>query len=436
MTLDQLKSLFVQAGCTKLYAKPLSPNDNSKNQVYFGPGFQALNLFPTQEIAADSSTKHAIFKAKMNFGWLQSNGTVAEAPGAQLILYPQYPEVRFSGFLKSCMAPPSDLMTGRDAGRILFLGVSRERRVVGFVVDPATSIANEFNQISETPTLGVFHELPLVETESAAASRAILLAELGRVHRLGWIDSKQLDSDGRLKGCTAPQCGGFTLEAELGIPKNSQAEPDFHGWEVKQYAVTNLDRIESAKPITLLTPEPDGGIYGEHGLETFVRKFGYPDMHGRADRLNFGGRHLLGVRCERSRMTMQLLGYDAEEDKITDAGGSIALISDTGDVAASWSFNKILEHWSRKHAKAVYVPSNRRDEPTRQYRYGRRVRLCERTDALRLLKAFASGTVYYDPGMKLEQASTSRPRRKPRSQFRVASRKIAALYESVEIAEI
>jgi hypothetical protein len=36
---------------------------------------------------------------------------------------------------------------------------------------------------------------------------------LQRINQLGWIDSKQLDSDGALKPCLAPQCGGFTLEA-------------------------------------------------------------------------------------------------------------------------------------------------------------------------------------------------------------------------------
>jgi len=45
MNLAQLKGMFVARGCTRLYAKPLAANDNSKNQVYFGPGFNALNLF-------------------------------------------------------------------------------------------------------------------------------------------------------------------------------------------------------------------------------------------------------------------------------------------------------------------------------------------------------------------------------------------------------
>ena len=47
---------------------------------------------------------------------------------------------------------------------------------------------------------------------------------MSRVHGLGWIDSKQLDSDGQLKPCTAPQCGGFTLEAELDLKPRENAK--------------------------------------------------------------------------------------------------------------------------------------------------------------------------------------------------------------------
>ena len=36
MNLTNLKSLFINNGCKKVYVKTLAPNDNSKNQVYFG----------------------------------------------------------------------------------------------------------------------------------------------------------------------------------------------------------------------------------------------------------------------------------------------------------------------------------------------------------------------------------------------------------------
>jgi len=436
MNLTQLKGMFVAGGCIKLFAKPLAANDNSKNQVYFGPGFNALNLFPNTGIFADSSPKNPIFKARLQFAWMLADGRVTEAPNAQLILYPQYPEVRFSGFLLGCKSAPSDLMAGRMEGRILFLGVTSTRGVVGFVVSAASEIAGEYRTLGHHLTDGVFAELALPSIPSGEDSRGLLLAALHRIHGKGWIDSKQLDSHRQLKPCNAPQCGGFTLEAELNIPKNSDAEPDFLGWEVKQYAVEDFDRIESAKAITLMTPEPTGGYYKEHNAEAFVRKFGYVDKMGRSDRMNFGGRHFFGRRCPPTGLTMQLNGYDAGTGKITDPAGAIALVSDKGEVAAEWDFGKILEHWSHKHTKAVYVPSKCRTDPQRQYSYGNKVRLAQKTDSLRLLAAFANGGVYYDPGIKLENVTIGEPKTKKRSQFRVASRDITALYETVETVEV
>jgi hypothetical protein len=434
MKLVQFKALFVKAGCTRLYAKPLAENDNSKNQVYFGPGFNALNLFPNTGIFPDSSPKNPIFKAKLRFGWLQRNGQIADAPGAQLILYPQYPEVRFSGFLKGCKLAPSDLMAGRIVGRVLFLGVASNRQIVGFAVGRDSQIAKEFLSLGLEPKAGIFVELDLPTIPSGDDSRSKLLSELHRVNQLGWIDSKQLDSRGALKPCNAPQCGGFTLEAELGIPKNSDAEPDFFGWEIKQHNVANFDRVE-AGTITLMTPEPSGGFYKEQGAEAFIRKFGYADKNDVPDRLNFGGVHRVGQRHDTTHLTMKLDGYDAARGRITDADGCIALVSDAGEVAASWVFGKILEHWSHKHSKAAYVPSQCRTAPSRQYAYGHKVRLAEGTDSLKLLVALAGGEVYYDPGIKLEHAST-KPEVKRRSQFRVSSKNISALYGSVELVKV
>jgi hypothetical protein len=435
VTLTELEQLFADAGCERLYAKPLAENDNSKNQVYFGPGFEAVNLFPNQGIVADESGKsNSIFKAKLDFGWMQESGEIAPAPGAQLILYPQYPEVRFSGFLRGCNAPPSSLMRLRAQGRVLFLGVSVREQVLGFVIGADTPAAKEYSARFPVPTIGVFTELPLPHVMSELATRIALLRELRRISNAGWIDSKQLGNDGLILPCTAPQCGGFTLEAELGIPKNSKSGPDFHGWEVKQHNVSNFNRIQSG-PITLMTPEPNGGYYKEEGPIAFVRKFGYPDKRGRPDRINFGGIHKAGVRHDSTHLTLRLLGYDTAKHAITDAGGAIELVADSGAVAASWNFAGLLKHWTRKHARAVYVPSQCQNQPRRQYRYGSKVRLAMRTDFLKFLKAMADGAIYYDPGIKVEGASKV-AKVKRRSQFRVSSRDIPRLYEAVELVNL
>jgi hypothetical protein len=446
MNLTQLKSLFVEAGCTRLYAKPLAENDNSKNQVYFAGAVEALSVFPSHEIIAENTkTDGPTFKAWLNFYWLSDTGALYRAPKAKLILYPQYPEVRFSGFLLGCKSGPSALMADRDrakslspvqkrqlVGRVLFLGVTPDKRVIGYVAAGNSEIAAEFRAKTFPSVFVVFSEVELPSVVGEDESRRLLLAELRRIHQLGWIDSKQLDSDGNVKPCRAPQCGGFTLEAEFGIPKNSDADPDFRGWEIKQHAVDDFARIESAKPITMMTPEPDGGFYKDADPEAFIRKFGYADKKGRVDRINFGGRHYVGERCLPTGLLITLDGFDIIEGVITDAKGAIKLVSDTGEVAASWSFAKILGHWSNKHRKAVYVPSMRQILTEWQYSYGHTVRLAQGTDSLRLLKAFASGTMYYDPGIKLENASSIDAKSKKRSQFRVASRDVGTLYQSIE----
>lgn len=435
MNISHLKAMYVRAGANKLYAKPLAENDNSKNQVYFGPGFHALNLFPSEDIVPDKSVKNPIFKAKLHFGWFLPDGRIAHAPGAQLILYPQYPEVRFSGFLRSCQAAPSGLMASRAEGRILFLGVTPDRDVIGYVVGADSEIAAEFNRLKARVTTGVFVEIGLPAIPCENESRQKLLEELGRIRRLGWIDSKQLDSSGQITPCRAQQCGGFTLEAEMGIPKNSSAEPDYLGWEIKQHAATSISRLSYAGRITLMTPEPTGGFYKNRGVVEFVRKYGYPDKCGRPDRLNFGGIHCVGRRQSTTGLTMKIIGYDETAGIITDVDGEIVLVGDDGEVAASWSFCGLLAHWSRKHMRAAYVPSVVRKIPRWQYSYGSHVRLAQGTDSVRFLAAFSAGAVYYDPGIKLEHVSTA-PKEKRRSQFRVALKSIDALYEKVEVVKV
>src|SRR5947209_5977292 len=96
--LEQLLAAFSGYGCKRLYIKELAENDNSKNQVYLGPDFQAVNILPNTGIYAEPG-KEGLMKANLDFAWINGEGHLNIAPHAKLILYPQYPEVRFSGFL-------------------------------------------------------------------------------------------------------------------------------------------------------------------------------------------------------------------------------------------------------------------------------------------------------------------------------------------------
>ena len=142
MNLQNPKKLFIDNGCQKLYVKKLSPNDNSKNQVYLGGSFEILNIFPLSEIKTEEAGDWNMerFKASINFSWISDDGNIYPAPNSQLILYPKYPEVRFSGFLKKCENPPSELMTQRLADRLLFLSISDKGKILGYVTDQAQKL--------------------------------------------------------------------------------------------------------------------------------------------------------------------------------------------------------------------------------------------------------------------------------------------------------
>lgn len=408
----------------------LEINGLSKHQPYLG-GNNIFNLFPTSDIVAVSpgDWKRERFKATVDFAWVDESGNLCNAPGAQFILYPKYPEVRFSGFLKYCPGAPSDLMIIREAGRLLFLSVSPDGRILGFVTSPGSALADEVRKIKSEPE-GVFQTFTLTGIDT----RGVLLAELERIHRLGWIVSKRLDRYGNNMACDAPNCGGYTLEAELGITPNGYSEPDFMGWEIKQYGVDNLLKPGSAV-ITLMTPEPTEGLYVSEGVEYFIRTYGYPDQQGREDRLNFGGVHKTGIVHARTQLNMQLVGFDVVSGKIRSAGGRIALIDRAGNEAAAWSFAALLEHWNRKHNQACYVPSQAITKPERQYQYGSQVTLGVETDFQLFLQQMALGNIYYDPGIKMENASV-KPVIKRRSQFRTKSLYLGNLYKKNEIVDL
>ena len=433
MNLKNLKSLFTNNGCDKIYAKKLSPNDNSKNQVYLGGSFEILNILPISEIKAEEAGdwNKERFKASLNFSWIGENGNLYPAPNSQLILYPKYPEVRFSGFLANCQNPPSGLMTQRLADRVLFFGITKSGNVLGYVVSPGSEIAQEFNQLRFNNEYGVFKEIELPQLVN---NREKLIKELLRIHELGWIKSKRLDGLGNILPCEASNCGGYTLEAELGISPNGYSEPDFLGWEVKQFGVSNFERISSAV-ITLMTPEPTDGIYKTEGAESFLRKYGYPDRTKREDRINFGGVHKAGIRHSLTNLELQLIGFDTESGKIRNSSGRIALVDINGNETASWSFSSMLLHWNRKHNQACYVPSLSETEMERKYRFGNKVILGSGTDFQLFLGQMADGNIYYDPGIKMEHVST-KPKIKKRSQFRIKSQHLSNLYKQNELVDI
>lgn len=482
LSVDKLLELYRSLGVSRVIFKKLSPNDNSKNQPYLGGHLTDLGFLPTGEIvnSESNSTKtndpkrQVKYTTSLNYFWISSEGNSYKAPNAKLIYYPQYPEVRFSGFLTKTDFDMGGWMDptkkGRAQGRVLFFGIKNTGEVLAYLATPDTRIAKEINDYNSSELTGVFRELivprkiysgqselfdgdgelPLyagvadtapdylssIVTSEAVTSKEKLIYELKRIHLKQWIESKRLDKKGVVMPYSALNGGGYTMEAELGVIPNGIAEPDFMGWEVKQFGVKRFDLINS-KALTLMTPEPNGGDYVENGVEKFVRKYGRPNTRGIEDRYDFTGKHIANIECASTKLTMVVDGYDAVSNNMTNGAGSIALLDTNENIASSWSFTKLMEIWKRKHAKAVYIPSLSRKTPEhlKQYHYGNEVRMFEGTNILLLLKAVTDGNVYYDPGIKLENAST-RPTTKRRSQFRIKSSELSNLYNGEVLLDV
>ena len=423
--LDSLIACFHNLGATRIFCKHLAENDNTKQQIYLGGSFEVMKLLVFGEVVPYDTVKVPNFKADVPLWWVDGDGQAAPAPGAKLILYPKYPEIRLSGFLKGCDLAPSKNMqpvppgerrfnNGPD-GRILMFGVSADKVFVHLVL-PETSIAGEIQQREKKDELhgGVFREITLGEQKN---SREKLLSRLRKIHQAGWHESMRLDRHGNRIPYVARNGGGYTLEALLGVIPNGRSAPDFDGWEIKAY---------SGGRITLMTPEPDAGYYGEHGVEAFLRKYG---KQTREDTIYFTGIHKAGIRSASGHLLMTE-GFDQSSGKIVNVSGGIRLLDENQNVSAEWTFGRLIKKWSEKHAAAAYVPYEREEGNAIHYRYNSPVLLGEGTAFDFFLQALISGAVVYDPAPKLSGIGTANTQVKARSQFRINVNNLSVLYRS------
>ena len=106
----------------------------------------------------------------------------------------------------------------------------------------------------------------------------------------------------------------------------------------------------SKNRVTLMTPEPDGGMYGEAGVKAFVRKFGVPTDN---DTLYFTGTHRANDRNAKTGLTLIVRGFNPAKKQIEDVGGAVELLTDNGHCAAAWSFGDLMIGWNRTHAQAA-----------------------------------------------------------------------------------
>lgn len=430
MKLGALIDILKSKGCDKLFIKKLSPNDNSKNQVYLG-GEKAIKYLPfkvselVEQKSKKKSAKDYIFRNLLDFNWIVDDGCF-KAPDAKLIFYPQYPESRFSGFLKGCKNAPRDIIGPRKENRYLILSFNQSGQSFGYV-DYINADFNSFLKknfdIEESDT---FYEstISLIEANkgkisSLGNSTVEIRNAIKSICDKGWIPSSKLDFNGKKQSYIAPNGGGFTLEAELGVMPNSDANPDYLGWELKQH---------SGKPVTLFTPEPDAGFYKENGVGEFIRKYGYPDKNGKKDRFNFGGVHRVNDKDFHKLTKMRLVVHGYANGRFTANDGYIGLQIITGEIVAKWTFSKLFQHWQRKHARTCFVKTERKEEDGKiWYKYSPDIALGIDSTFENFLNSMIKGISYYDPSSKLYKDG-EKWRTKARNQFRIKEDNLQSLY--------
>jgi hypothetical protein len=425
-SLSEIKTAFVALGCTKVVFKPLANNDNSKQQIYFGGSFDVIQLIPSGETKSDGmSSKGPIFKSPLEFYWISPDEEPQQAKNTQFILYPKYPEVRLSGFLKSCKLAPSHLMKPstplerkerENSNRYLFLGINKYK-VFAYASSWKSALSAESSSLITSKdtelVTSVFYELVIQKRNS----KEKLLAKLKEIYEMGPVQSHRLDKYGNKLEYKAQNGAGYTLEALFGITPNGSPDPDFEDWELKSH---------SGSVVTLMTPEPNCGTYLD-SLKVFVQAYGKVKND---ERMDFTGIHKHSERNENTGLILKLVGFNRTNSKITDPDGGLHLIDMEGNLAAGWGFNKLIDHWKNKHSKTCFVEYTKAKATLPKYIFGPKIRLAVGATLPNFLNSLFDKSIYYDPGVNLKFIN-AKWKPKKRNQFRIKWNNLNLLFEEV-----
>jgi len=445
----QIETLFSSKGVETLYIKKLAPKqDNEKNQIYLGSGEgtnSIINLFPATLSYGLPSTSLNKRKSKkgepkievsLNFHWLSSETLPSSpAPRTKIINYFQYPEARLSGFLQSCKNPPNAIRRKEQAKygkRILILGASKKEGITyGLLL---TELEDPL--VLNFPEIPVFESIPILLTHAIGANtntkpKDKLLSELSSISNI-WHPSIILKdiANGPI-AFKGNQGAGYTLEALLNVSANSSKEPDKYGFEIKAF--------KAGGKISLMTPTADCGSEGELSFKEFMQKHGWPGVKGDG-RIVFNGVFRYHQPNKKTKHFLEIEGFDQDSKEFSNALDSIivCLINDSIDeIISGWTFQKLLDGWSKKHMSACYVEYEKRPYSAAghdaEYRFTGKVFICEGTTIFNYLKAIANNFIYYDPGHEIKADGTP----KVRPQWRISvTKKIRqsfnTLYKSVQ----
>lgn len=404
-------------GATVVYLKDMAPNDNSKNQYYLGRDESALRCLGVtlEDAEVSGQGKRTALRASQPLRWITPHGT-HPAPGAKIIFYPQYPEVRLSGIVRGVpkTVPGRDLARDRLDERVMLLGVT-DRDLLVWVGEPsrAERFALETSPTGDNPLLEVVGATPRPSLHEAWAD---LLAELRVIITGPPVEAQRLTREG-LHGYTAsaPNAPGYTLEALFGIEANSDPAPDYRGL---------IELKVVSQKVTLMTPEPTSGVYAEDGKLTFLQRWGRESR----GKLRFTGLHRVGVVKSSQPLVLEIDGWSDDDPRTYDPRGRVVLADNEGEVGAAWLLSDLHSHWLKKHPEVAFVPYSR-DKAANTISFEVPVHAGHGTDFATFMQALSVGDVYLDPGTSMP-IDTEKVH--ARNQFRVNRTRLAALYNRFE----
>ncbi|NBF15492.1 hypothetical protein GV729_09440 [Pseudomonas sp. Fl4BN2] len=461
-SLDDIRELLKHVGADMAMLKFLPKNANDKNQVYWlreiGPlpthfalKFSERGISTSKDrVNPGDSITEAVFE---DFRWLERDGGKVPVKNAKVIIYPQYPETRLSGFATTQNTMPRMLSAtftkaNPYAIRLMVLGRIPGGACVGVMfIDLSQSVVDEINA------------LPGVE--GSRACKLLIISQdhskrlFGRLREV--VDQPhrgcRLDVQGNTIPFTGTQVCGYTLEQQFGITPNADMDGDFHGIELK---------VHTARKVTLCTTEPDFGMYAEN-FESFMTTYGYESAPGE---WRVTGLHRANAPCAKSGLTLRVREfrtvdpYNPKSDWIRNEQGEresfaydpktsltakinaveVVLQDDAGTVAAGWSLGRLMNNWGAKHNEVVYISANKEDNTNvidaemgfkYEITFSPKIIWCRETSAERLLEAICVGTIFLDPAPKF--LANDRSKNKRRCQWRVNDiyKSASSLYENV-----
>ncbi|QTE80913.1 MvaI/BcnI family restriction endonuclease [Shewanella algae] len=425
MDIEQILALFPENRFTHVLAKALPKNANDKNQIYWSSDFNMLGPlfdFEYAERGLVTSAKkggksrgrsipEAVFK---NFAWLTDDGREIRAPKVKMLIYAQYPEMRLSGFKTETAEIPASLSVeftkaNPDIKRIMILGRTHHGGAVAMIVMPQGNLrekvlaATGFEGSSVIKLLreSYIHENDLQQKLSAVVER--------------WMPGVRRTTDNTTIPFNGTQVCGYTLEDALEIIPNANKDGDYMGVELKAH---------TAKKLTLMTTEPDMGLYKED-FAGFMTTYGYENN----GQWRWTGIHKEGIPSTKSGLTLRIMGYNREESISKQLNGEelyIGMFDASGNLAAGWSMERILGGWGAKHNEAVYVPATRKNTENKDLKatghkyevcFDRNVVWCRGTNPKKLLDAILEHVIIIDPAPKYDPVNPKNNKR--RTQWRV-----------------